>query len=248
MGHLLPFWRYYGAKWKAAPHYPAPRFDTLVEPFAGAAGYALRHYRKRVILVERYEVVASIWAFLIRSPSRDILSIPTVDAVADLPDSTPQEARWLVGMCMNAAAVSPNRVMSSGMRKLRDEHGRSTEGWGDGQRARVARQVDLIRHWTVIHGDYTEAPDVEATWFVDPPYEDKGRHYVHNSAALDFTALGEWCRARRGQTIVCEAVGATWLPFRAFRNVRASPMSRRSGVVAEAIWTSGETQPTLEGV
>jgi len=33
---LKPFWQYYGGKWRAAPHYPKPRHDTIVEPFAGA--------------------------------------------------------------------------------------------------------------------------------------------------------------------------------------------------------------------
>jgi len=40
---LRPFWRYYGGKWRAAPRYPAPRHDLIIEPFAGAAGYAMRY-------------------------------------------------------------------------------------------------------------------------------------------------------------------------------------------------------------
>lgn len=32
---LKPFWRYYGGKWRAAPSYPAPLHNTIVEPFAG---------------------------------------------------------------------------------------------------------------------------------------------------------------------------------------------------------------------
>jgi hypothetical protein len=34
---LRPFWRYYGGKWRAAPRYPRPTHDTIIEPFAGAA-------------------------------------------------------------------------------------------------------------------------------------------------------------------------------------------------------------------
>jgi len=39
---LRPFWRYYGGKFRAAPRYPTPTHKTIVEPFAGAAGYSLR--------------------------------------------------------------------------------------------------------------------------------------------------------------------------------------------------------------
>jgi hypothetical protein len=43
---LRPFWRYYGGKWRAAPRYPAPRYDTIIEPFAG------RSRRGQVIVCE----------------------------------------------------------------------------------------------------------------------------------------------------------------------------------------------------
>jgi len=43
MSGLRPFWRYYGGKWRAAPSYPSPRCETIIEPFAGAAGYSLRY-------------------------------------------------------------------------------------------------------------------------------------------------------------------------------------------------------------
>ena len=39
---LLPFWAYYGGKWRSAPRYPAPVHGRIIEPFAGAAGYAMR--------------------------------------------------------------------------------------------------------------------------------------------------------------------------------------------------------------
>jgi hypothetical protein len=93
--------------------------------------------------------------------------------------------------------------------------------------------VSRIRHWLVIEGDYSVAPDIEATWFVDPPYERAGRYYVHGSRGIDYARLAAWCRARRGQAIVCEAAGATWLPFRALGSFHSSPASKRS---EEAVW------------
>jgi site-specific DNA-adenine methylase len=64
-GSLRPFLRYYGGKWSLAPSYPEPRFATIIEPFAGAAGYSLRYADRRVTLVEKYPVIAGIWRYLI---------------------------------------------------------------------------------------------------------------------------------------------------------------------------------------
>jgi hypothetical protein len=238
---LRPFWRYYGGKWRAAPRYPTPRHSTIIEPFAGAAGYSMRYPNRRVILVERYPVIAGIWRYLIAVKATEVRRIPTVDHVDDLPAWVPQEARWLVAMTMGAGTFSLRTTTSAGLLKRRAA-GKLCEGWTEHMRERVAHQVDAIRHWQVVDGDYTAAPDVDATWFVDAPYAGSpGSHYVHGSRAIDYVALGSWCRARRGQVIVCEAEGATWLPFR--------PLGETVGVGGrrsrEAVWLSDETRVEL---
>ena len=149
---LKPFWRYYGGKWRAAPRYPKPLHETIIEPFAGAAGYALRYPDRRVILVEKYPVVAEMWRFLIGATPKDILQIPLVEHVDALPDQTPQGARHLVGFCMNSAVCSPRLALSSGRKKLR-AMGRKFEGWSEAQRERVAMQVKAIKHWRIIEDD-----------------------------------------------------------------------------------------------
>lgn len=93
-------------------------------------------------------------------------------------------------------------------------------------------------------GSYETSPDVPATWFVDPPYAGAGRHY--RCAEIDYPRLGGWCRARQGQTIVCENVGATWLPFSPFMVAKATSGDHRSGTSAEAIWVS-ENDPAGPG-
>lgn len=90
---LRPFIRYYGGKWRVAPLYPAPLYRTIVEPFAGAAGYSLRHHRHDVVLVEKYPPLAEMWRWLIAAAPADVLRIPVVDHVDELPD-TSQRPRW----------------------------------------------------------------------------------------------------------------------------------------------------------
>lgn len=230
---LRPFWRYYGAKWRAAPRYPAPTFNTIVEPFAGAAGYSLRYPDRNVILVEKYPVIAEIWRYLIGVKPASILRIPLVDSVDELPAWVPQPARWLVGFCMNAAPVTPRVTLSSGLRKFR-EQGRAAYGWSEQHRARVAAQVDHIRHWRVIEGDYSYAPFGLATWFIDPPYRGApGAPYPCGSRDINYDELAGWVSERPGQVIACEAVGADWLPFVPHSTPRNRTLGRS---VAEAVW------------
>lgn len=153
-----------------------------------------------------------------------------VDAVADLPAWVPNGARWLVGFNLGAQLKRPQLNLSSGLQKRR-EHG-WCEGWTAAMRERVASQVTALRHWRVVEGDFASAPDVEATWFIDGPYQRAGYGYVHGSRDLDYPALARWCRSRRGQAIVCEAAGADWLPFSPFGATRGM-----SGAPShEAIW------------
>jgi hypothetical protein len=32
---LRPFFSFYGGKWRIARHYPTPKYDIIIEPFAG---------------------------------------------------------------------------------------------------------------------------------------------------------------------------------------------------------------------
>jgi site-specific DNA-adenine methylase len=232
---LRPFFWYYGGKWRAAPRYPKPAHNAIVEPFAGSAGYALRYYDLDVTLIERYPVLAEMWRYLIAVPADEIRRIPTVENVHDLPGWVPDGARYLVGFSMNAACTAPRQALSAGRRRLA-AMGRKYEGWTAERRERVAVQVGHIRHWRVIEGDYTSAPDIVATWFVDPPYNNPaGSHYVHSS--VDYAHLAEWCRERQGQVIVCENAGADWLPFDPFAKFKPGITSKgQSSGSDEVVW------------
>jgi len=230
--HLRPFFGYYGGKWRdAIKHYPEPQYGTIVEPFAGSAGFSLRHARRDVILCEVDPVLAEVWRYLIRVEAKEILSIPDLapdESVDDL--DIPQEAKWLVGFWLNRGAASPRKSPSKWMR----DGIRPGSFWGDRVRNTIASQVDSIRHWQLHNCSYDECPTPRtATWFIDPPYQAAGKHYRFGSKQIDYAALADWCRSRHGQVIVCENEGATWLPFRELADVKTTRAERRS---KEVLW------------
>jgi hypothetical protein len=232
-----PFFSYFGAKHRAAPRYPRPEHPLIVEPFAGAAGYATAYYRRNVILVEKNPIVAGIWRFLIGAKPKDILDIPLLKDGQRVPElDTHQAAKWLVGFWVNAAVPTPHHVLSTWGRL------NPSRFWGATVRARIAAQVEGIKHWTLIEGSYQEAPNVPATWFVDPPYQVAGERYACSSKDIDFPALGAWCKSRKGLTMVCENEGADWLPFVPFFDM--SGAGRENGTrkkSVEALWIQRTT-------
>jgi site-specific DNA-adenine methylase len=229
---LRPFFGYYGGKWRDTPkNYPAPAHETIVEPFAGSAGYALRHASKKIILCERDPQIAAVWRYLIGVSAEEILSLPDMPLDGSVDDlAIAEEARWLVGLWLNRAAASPRKSPSKWMRsKIRPG-----SFWGERVRNTIAEQLEAIRHWRLIEGDYSCCGDTgPATWFIDPPYQLAGRHYRHGSDQINFTALARWCREREGQVIVCENEGADWLPFEPLDAVKTTRAGRRS---REVVW------------
>lgn len=251
---LAPFWRYYGGKNQAARLYPQPEHDTIIEPFAGAAGYSCRYPDRRVILVDKSPIIAGIWRYLIATPASEILALPDLPEsgeVSDLPSTLPQEARWLIGFRVQDGRRMPEARASR--IHYRGQKMGWTDGWHGVTRELIARQMGRIRHWRVIEGEYHDAPDVEATWYIDPPYNNRaGRRYPEQPD--DFNALGDWCRTRRGLVMVCENEGADWLPFKPLSAWQTAISSRGYKRSSEVIWLnrrprywSGVQTSLLEG-
>lgn len=233
-GPVRPFFGFYGGKWRDTPtNYPAPAFATVVEPFAGSAGYSVRYADRKVVLGELDPVIYGVWDYLIHASADEIRNIPDLEfgqTTADL--NIPQEARWLVGFWLNRGVSRPRTSPSAWMRDLI----RPGSFWGERVRETIAGQVDRIRHWRVYNCSYEALPSHvrgPATWFIDPPYQKQGEHYHHRAGGIDFPALGRWCEARRGQVIVCENEGADWLPFEPLRAVKTT---RKTGRSAEVVW------------
>jgi len=237
--NLKPFFCYYGGKWRSAPRYPRPIFGTVIEPFAGGAGYSLRYSQLNVILYEVDPVIHGLWDYLIKVSSQEIMSLPdSVDNVDDL--TCAEEAKWLVGFWLNKATTQPCKTASAWAKGGL----RPNSHWGTVIKGRIASQVDMIRHWRVYNQSYENIPDQKVTWFIDPPYQNAvGRHYKFNK--VDFNKLGVWCQSRSGQVVVCEQEGANWLPFEPFAKTKAMGGTRGKAYSEEVIWANGCGSPSI---
>lgn len=230
---LRPFFSYYGGKWRDAPRlYPEPARHVVCEPFCGSAGYSVRYPARRVILSDVDEVICALWDYLINVSESEIMGLPDVhkgETVYDL-DIAP-EARILVGFWLNKGVSRPRVSPSAWM--LSNQETRPNTYWGAGVRERIASQLKWIRHWTITNASYKQVGDMDATWFIDPPYQGRaGSHYKHGSGGIDYEHLATWCRSRSGQVIVCESGGADWLPFSRPQSVKTSRPGRRSSEVS----------------
>lgn len=215
-----PFFPYLGSKHRITAKLPPPRHDLIIEPFAGSAGYACNHPERDVLLVENGPALVALWRWLSAAAPSDILALPLTqygDVIGQTKETEnlPVEAKMLLSLFSIPAPRGCSRVTAF-------------NGWkSEARRTQLARDVTRIRHWKVQLGDYSSAPDVEATWVIDPPYQKVANaQYLGGShAAISFPALGRWCRARRGQVFVHEGQGADWLPFRPFVEMKATARS-----------------------
>lgn len=264
MVRLKSFFGFFGSKHRIVKHYPAPRHETVIEPFAGSAAYALLHHDKKVVLVERDPAVASVWRYLIDATEEQVLKLPLIpDAETLVSSLVPMGSpEWLlIGFNIHSGEARPRDRVSNHCRDYRPPwphytwkdpktgypYPRMEPGpdnlprhigyenfWGEKRRARIARQVGAIKHWQIIEGDYTEAPNVTADWFIDPPYQKAGKSYPFHE--INYEALARWCKGRSGQVIVCEAEGAQWLPFETLGTFKSTPGDSRPKKSAEVIY------------
>lgn len=220
--------KYFGSKLSIAAEYPPPVHDMIVEPFAGSAAYAVLHRRTaRVVLIEADARVAALWRRLLGMTAEEIRALP--DPVEGEPSSD-----LLVAFA--AGRTTRDTPVTFTVSPRMEQRFRPMVN-------RIAAVVDECRHFEIVEGDYTAAPDVEATWFIDPPYAPtpggrwdraRGGRYLHNNAGIDYPALAAWCQARTGQVIVCEQDGADWMPW----NGHTAARDGAHGGYREVWWTN----------
>ena len=230
--HVLKIFRkgffmfsYYGSKSKIVDYYPPPKHKKIIEPFAGSARYSLKYWQNDVVLVDKYEIVYNVWKYLQQASKTDILGLPKMkqgDNVNDFDIS--QVEKDFIGFLICRGMESPRKNVSSFVGDITDELNE------------IANDIYKIKHWTIIHGSYEDLENIEATWFIDPPYQFGGEHYIESTKNIDFLKLAEWCMMRNGQAIVCENTKADWLPFKPMKEMYGSQYK-----TTEAIWSNHKT-------
>lgn len=246
----MPF-GYFGAKHGMARFYPPPRYDTVIEPFAGAAGYACYWARqglvKHAILIDKNPKVIALWRRLQTMTEADLFAIPYPI----------KGARTIEPLVAAASGQQGMAVLSGKSRQITD---RMVNSWPN-LRKRLVACLPLITSWDIVQGDYADAPSGPYTWFVDPPYTKRlGNDGISKSAGGawyaggawnpgssfnfgseftgDYSQLAVWAKRRKGQVIVCEQEPADWLPFRPFRRQRNGVGAGTGSTRTEVIWTN----------
>lgn len=195
---------YYGSKSKLIDLYPSPKYSKIIEPFAGSARYALKYFDRDVLIVDAYEVVVKIWKYLQLASEADILGLPNLTYKQSTDDYNLSEGeRLLLGFLVARGSRRPAKVVQKFSSVEQDKK-------------RIAKDLYKIRHWKIELGTYENIPNQTATWFIDPPYQNVGKagyNVNERGNAIDFRALGDWCKSRNGQAIVCEVTTANWLQF-----------------------------------
>lgn len=196
---------YFGRKARLAPAYPAPEHSHVIEPFAGSMAYTLHHEPPTALGLDVDAAVAATWNRLAGLSPCALLSYPEPALGERTHD------RWQM-----LAAGSHGTTRASSYLWT----DRMSRDFAKQRRMAARHQPYVVGHVRYDCADYREAPDDEATWFIDPPYQHVRRGYARGN--IDYGELAAWCLSRRGLVIVCEQQGADWLPFTPLRSIRGT--------------------------
>lgn len=217
---------FYGRKHRIADKYPEPQYDTIIEPFSGSAAYSMLYSDKKVILNDKDEKVYKTWKYLISVSPEEIMGLPLLVKGQCLNDSEydylTDEQKHLIGFFLNPGSSVPKKSPGNYC------------AWNDKNKKLLTENIEKVRHWKIFHGDYTELENIEATWFIDPPYQGRGgQYYRHGNKNFDFDSLRKWILSRKGQVIVCENSEATWMNFKPLVDIKGQLHK-----TTEVIWTN----------
>lgn len=200
---------YFGRKGRLAKHYPSPEFGLIIEPFAGSMAFSLYHRPEQAIGLEVNPDVAAVWQHVCGLTLEELVAYPEPEIGDRVSD------RWSM---MAAGSHGTTKAESYLWTERMQRDLRKQKRLAVRHLAYAKRSVDYRC------ADYRDAPDVEATWFIDPPYQYVQRGYERDG--IDYADLAEWVLSRKGQVIVCEQAGATWLPFEPVREIRGTTNKR----------------------
>lgn len=210
MKPLHPLFKHFGSKWASSKHYPAPLPGLpLFEPFAGGAGYSLRHHQHDVTIWENNQRLQELWCWIIYSAtSQDVLDIPL-----DVPEGTDIRTLGLSwGQCL--LLKHWQRTNNVGECWTISPWGNKPGQFTANTRARVAEEIHGVKHWKFAQIDWSQ----QGTYHCDSPYLYNYRYgqkdfdfnkYVENVGKVPTGSLIMCCEA------VCPKTGAIpdYLPF-----------------------------------
>ena len=193
---------YYGRKKQLAKHYPSPNCDTIAEPFAGAVAYSMyeNNWKKNVILIEKDSKVFAIWDWLINSASEEeIKNLPHLKI-----GEKSSEFLHIIHVATKMAFYFKTIKVTAVLER----------NWEISRRV-MSENLHKVKHRQIFNSGYFLTPDIEATWFIDPPYKgEAGLGYKHSSKMLDYESLANWALSRKGEVIFCEGKEGDYLPFK----------------------------------
>lgn len=217
---------YYGSKSKIVNHYPPPKFQKIIEPFAGSARYSLKYFDRDILLVDKYEVIVNTWKWLQGCSPNDIKKLPVMKLGETLDDfDLTKEEKVFMGFVVQQGTTGLRKTVSS----------YAVDGIKSNLES-IASQLFKIKHWQIRQDSYENIANETATWFIDPPYQFGGHEYKCSNKNIDFKQLSNWSIGRMGQVIVCENTKADWMDFK--------PMVEMQGAMfktTEAIWSNYPT-------
>ena len=250
-----PLFKYFGSKFRSAKYYPPPQYTHIIEPFAGGAGYSLRYREHQVTLIDLDAELIDLWTYLIGADPAEIAAMPVTGLTQGTDIRTLGLSAGAAQLMRRWQRTGRNRSwtlsnITTGESKWCQEHGIGQDGGNTGMWHRSTRDylvyaVETIRHWQAFCADWRQIDPSKAepaTWFIDPPYQHVAHtSYLHGCKGFDYSALADWCKRLPGQVIVCEQLGADWLPFR-FSHEVSGMRGTLCGVAGarsqEVLWTN----------
>ena len=209
---LRPFVKFFGSKWRLSKLYPVPRFNCIIEPFAGGANYAMHHilhgFTGKVILNDADVRICNLWNYLKNATKQDILDLPL------LQDKEVGTDIFSLGLPEGASEliIRWQRMGINRCSTVSAWNGKTGQ-WDASIRKTIADNVHLLRDIEVSNLSFADMQNIECCWFIDPPYQSNIVKYEASSVPLNYSVLSDWCKQRNGQIIVCEQSPADWLPF-----------------------------------
>jgi hypothetical protein len=237
-----PLFKWFGSKWLSAKKLPEPKHHGIIEPFGGGAGYSLRHTEHDVLICEDDPHLIRLWPWLIQEATEAL--------VREIPIGVPEETDIrTLGLSEGQALLLKNwqRTNNVGDCWTISSWGHKPGQWTENTRARVAEEVQAVKHWTFLRGGMEVMHDAHmlehCTWFIDPIYQ--FNYQYRHKVGHDYGKLGAMAKALPGQVIVCEAVChktgkvPDWLPFTHFGDrITSRRKANQNHHSKELIWTN----------